>query len=87
MIETFLLGVIASSSAIAGLFFLRFWRDTRDPFFLSFAASFLIEALNRVALLFVPRPNEGSPWIYLIRLFASLLILTAIIRKNYGRGR
>ena len=87
MIETFLLGVIASSSAIAGLFFLRFWRDTRDPFFLSFAASFLIEALNRVALLFVPRPNEGSPRIYLIRLFASLLILTAIIRKNYGRGR
>jgi hypothetical protein len=86
MIETFLLGVIASASATAGLFFLKFWRDTRDPFFLAFSASFLIEALNRVAVLFLPRPNEGSPWIYLIRLFASLLILTAIIRKNSGRG-
>jgi len=86
MIESFLLGVIATASVTASLFFLKFWRDTRDSFFLAFAASFLIEGLNRVSLLFVPRPNEGNPWIYLVRLFAFLLILIAIIRKNYGRG-
>lgn len=86
MIEGFLIGVIATASAIAGLFFLKFWRDTRDSFFLAFAASFLIEGLNRVSLLFLPRPNEGNPWIYVVRLFAFLLILIAIVRKNYGRG-
>jgi hypothetical protein len=86
MIDSFLLGVIATASLTAGLFFLKFWRDTRDSFFLAFAASFLIEALNRISLLFVPRPHEGNPWIYLVRLFAFLLILVAIIRKNYGRN-
>lgn len=86
MIEGFLLGVIATTSVTAGLFFLKFWRDTRDPFFLAFAASFTIEGLNRASYLFLPQPNEGSPWIYVIRLLAFLLILSAIIRKNYGRG-
>lgn len=85
MIESFLIGVIATASVTAGLFFLRFWRDTRDSFFLAFAASFLIEGLNRVSVLFLPRPNEGSAWIYLVRLFSFLLILMAIARKNYGR--
>lgn len=86
MIEGFLLGVIATASLTAALFFLKFWRDTRDSFFLAFAASFLIEGLNRASFLFLPRPNEGNPWIYLVRLLAFLLILGAIIRKNYGRG-
>lgn len=86
MIEAFLVGAIATASLVAGLFFLKFWRDTRDSFFLAFAASFTIEGLNRVSVLFLSRPNEGSPWVYLIRLFAFLLILVAIVRKNYGRG-
>ena len=87
MIEPFLMGVVATASATASLFFLRFWRDTRDSFFLAFAASFLIEAFNRLALLLSPRPNEGSPWIYLFRLFGFLLILAAILRKNYGKSQ
>jgi uncharacterized membrane protein HdeD (DUF308 family) len=86
MIEGFLVGVIATASLTAGLFFLKFWRDTRDSFFLAFAASFTIEGLNRLGVLFLPRPNEGSPWIYVVRLLAFLLILFAILRKNYGKN-
>ncbi len=86
MIESFLLGAIAALTLTAGLFFLKFWRETRDSFFLSFAASFIIEGLNRISVLTLLRPNEGSPRIYLIRLLAFLLILVAIVRKNYGRG-
>jgi uncharacterized membrane protein HdeD (DUF308 family) len=82
MIDGFLLGVIATSFCTAGVFFLKFWRDTRDWFFLAFAASFLVEGLNRCALLLVAKPNEGSPWIYFVRLLAFLLILVAILRKN-----
>ena len=83
MIEGFLLGLIATASITAGLFFLKFWRNTGDSFFLSFGASFIIEGLNRSAVLFVNRPNEGSPWTYLVRLLSFLLILVAILRKNY----
>jgi uncharacterized membrane protein HdeD (DUF308 family) len=85
MLEGFLLGIIAATSFAASLFFLKFWRKTRDSFFLLFAASFFIEGLNRVAILFIAHPNEGNPWIYLVRLFAFLLILAAIVKKNYGR--
>jgi uncharacterized membrane protein HdeD (DUF308 family) len=84
MLEGFLLGVIVTASLTAGAFFLRFWRQTRDTLFLAFAAAFIIEGLNRISFLFVERPNEGSPAIYLVRLIAFLLILAAIVRKNRG---
>ena len=85
MIEGFLLGIIVVSSLIAGLFFLKFWRRTRDPLFLAFAAAFTIEGVNRMGFLFVDRPNEGSPAIYIVRLFAFLIILGAIVWKNRRR--
>ena len=84
MIEGFLLGVIATCSITAGIFFLKFWRESHDSFFLWFAASFLIEGLNRSAVLLENKPNEGSPWTYLVRLLSFLLILAAILRKNFG---
>jgi len=84
MIDSFLLGVIVMGFMTAALFFLKFWRETRDSFFLIFAAAFIIESLNRVVVLFLPRPNEGSPGVYLVRLFAFLLFLLAILRKNFA---
>ena len=82
MIEGFLLGVIVTAAATAGMLFLKFWRRTRDQLFLAFGAAFIIEALNRMAFLLIDHPNEGSPIIYLVRLFAFSLILAAIISKN-----
>ena len=84
MLAGFLLGVITTSSITAGIFFLKFWKHTRDSLFLAFGLAFIIEGLNRIAVLTVAHPNEGSPWIYLVRLLAFLLILAAILRKNYG---
>jgi hypothetical protein len=86
MIEMFLLGVIVTASLAAALFFLKFWRHTRDPLFLAFACAFAIEGLNRVGFLFLERPNEGSPVIYVVRLLAFLVIVAAILRKN-SKGR
>ncbi|HTW22785.1 MAG TPA: DUF5985 family protein [Candidatus Baltobacteraceae bacterium] len=83
-LEAFLLGVIATASLAAALFFLKFWRSTRDVLFLAFAAFFLIQALDRTALLFFAKPNESSPWIYLVRLVALVMIVAAILKKNYG---
>lgn len=85
MIEPFLLGVIVMGFLTAGLFFFKFWRETRDSFFLAFAASFTIEALNRFTVLFLPEPREGRSSVYVVRFFAFLLILVAILRKNLGR--
>jgi hypothetical protein len=82
MIEGFLLGVIVTSSIVAGAFLLKFWRQTRDPLFLAFAAAFLIEGANRVGFLLVDDPHGGSALIYTVRLLSYLLILAAIAYKN-----
>ncbi|MGH9605287.1 MAG: DUF5985 family protein [Terracidiphilus sp.] len=85
MIEAFLLGVIATASFTAGLFFLKYWRRSRDVLFLAFGLSFILEALNRASLLFMSHPSEAATWYYLIRLLAFLIILAGILKKNYGR--
>jgi hypothetical protein len=85
ILEAFLLGVIATSSVTAGVFFLKFWKNTRDSLFLAFGLAFVAEGLNRCAVLFLAKANEGSPYIYTVRLLAFLLILAAILYKNYGR--
>ena len=60
-----MLGVISALSLMAAVFFVRFWRETRDIFFLPFVVFFLTEVVNRVILLLSTHPNEGSVWIYL----------------------
>lgn len=80
--EQMLMGSIAVGWAVAGLFFFRFWRHTRDRFFLFFAASFWIEAINRVALGWSTSASETNPLFYGIRLVSYGLILLAIWQKN-----
>jgi uncharacterized membrane protein HdeD (DUF308 family) len=81
-----LLGAIAMASLIAGLFFLRFWRDTGDRLFLFFAISFLVEGVNRAALGLSDDPNEGRPFFYFVRFLSFLLILIAIVQKNLNKS-
>lgn len=80
--DLMLLGAISMASLVAGLFFLRFWRDTRDRFFLFFALSFVIEGVNRAALALTSDPNEGRPFFYFVRFLSYLLIFIAILDKN-----
>lgn len=82
-----LIGAVAVASLIVGLFFFRFWRSTRDRFFLYFAASFWIEGLNRVLIGTGADLREDLPVYYLIRLAAYGLIVLAILDKNRPRRR
>jgi len=81
----FMLGAIAVASVVAGLFFLRFWRRTRDRLFLMFAAAFWLMAVNWAALAFT-QADEIRTAFYVVRLVAFVLILVAIIDKNRSRG-
>lgn len=80
--QQMLMGGIAVGWALSGLFFFRFWHRTRDRFFLFFAASFWIEAINRVALGLWASASETNPMFYGIRLVSYGLILLAIWQKN-----
>jgi hypothetical protein len=82
-----LLGVIAGAItmgyAVGGLFFLRFWRETRDRLFAAFAASFWLLGLQRLVLATLSEPRaETITRLYLVRLAAFLILLVAIIDKN-----
>jgi hypothetical protein len=83
--DQMLLGAIATAAIVAGLFFFRFWRSTRDRFFLFFALAFWIEALSRIHLGISGHQIEDTPIDYLLRLIAYGLILIAIIDKNRPR--
>jgi hypothetical protein len=83
--NTVLSGAVAAGSFVVALFFLRFWRTTGDRFFLYFAMSFALEAVNRAVLGMLAGAGETQPAYYLIRLLAYALILVAIIDKNRPR--
>jgi uncharacterized membrane protein HdeD (DUF308 family) len=82
--DIFLHGLIAACSIITGLFFLRFWRDTRDWLFLAFVIFFVIQGSDTTYVVSMHHPNIGSPWLYALRLFSVLVVLAAVLRKNFS---
>jgi uncharacterized membrane protein HdeD (DUF308 family) len=80
-----LTGAVAMASFIATLFFLRFWRQTRDSFFLLFAVAFAIDAASRFSLALSHVTDETEPWYFVPRVVTFGLIIMAIILKNRPR--
>jgi len=78
----FLWGAMAMASWVAGLMFLRYWKVTRDRFFVMFALAFWTLGLTWAGLGVASPPNETRHWFYALRLVAFLLIICAIIDKN-----
>lgn len=75
-------GVLLMGYAVAGLFFLRFWRETHDRLFGIFATAFFVLAVQRLALAILPPSEQDPVLLYTVRLLAFVLILWAIIDKN-----
>ena len=82
MLATFLAGAIVAGFALAGLFFLKFWKRTHDELFLAFTGAFWLLGLGQALLTFSNIPLEERTPFYLVRLAAFVLILVAIWRKN-----
>ena len=78
----FIAGMLTMASAVVALFFLRYWRSSRDRLFAFFAAAFAAMAVEWAAV--AARPDvEGFGYaIHLLRLLAFLLIIAGIIDKN-----
>lgn len=77
-----LMGATAALSLVIGLFFLRFWRNTHDRFFLFLSASFVLQGIDR---LLQHGDWQGPGDIaaqYTLRVLAYMLILAAVLYKN-----
>jgi hypothetical protein len=73
-------GVVMACWGVA-LFFLRFWRTSRDRLFGLFALAFAVMGLNWLALALVRGEATRYP-LFVVRLAAFLIILYAIWDKN-----
>jgi hypothetical protein len=83
-----LMGAVAMASFVATMFFLRFWRQTRDSLFLLFAIAFGFDALTRAALGLLHPSDEAEPLFYMARFVTFALIAAGIVLKNRpDRGR
>jgi hypothetical protein len=81
----FAAGMLTTGYLVAGLFFLKFWRRSRDGLFAAFAAAFALMAINQAVPVLFGIPDEALGGVYLLRLAAFLLIIGAILRKNLAR--
>lgn len=85
-VVTFVAGLTSAGFAIAGVFFLNFWRRTRDSLFAVFACAFWLMSLNQALPVLLGIPREEQSGVYLLRLAAFVLIIAAILRKNVGKA-
>lgn len=85
IVQAYASGVLTLGFLAVGLFFLKFWRRTRDGLFLAFAVAFALLAANAAATTLLNVPSESQGYVYLLRLAAFVLIIAAVLRKNFGR--
>jgi hypothetical protein len=78
----FVTGANCALATVAGLFFLRFWRQTADRLFAAFAVAFWLLGAHWLTLALTSPDQEFRPLFYLIRLLAFTLLIAAIIEKN-----
>jgi len=81
-VNQFLMGALATACAVAGLFFLKFWRLSGDRLFAFFAIAFWLLGLTWIVLGVGEVAAESRHHVYLVRLAAFLLIIAAVIDKN-----
>ncbi len=83
-LNNFVSGAVSMGYVAIGLFFLRFYLRTGDRLFVMFSAALLLLASVRLTMIFLDQPNEHH-YLYWIRFVGYLLILLAIIDKNWPR--
>jgi hypothetical protein len=75
----FLNGAVTTASCAVALFFLRYWRTTRDRLFLMFSAAFWLLALHWLVSSAFPQLTTQA---HVLRFLAFVLIAVAVLDKN-----
>lgn len=82
----FLHGAITLGFFLIAVKFLKFWRSSRDRFFLWFASAFLIFCVGWSLPAFDIGATDHAHYVFVPRLVGFLLIIAAIMDKNRSRG-
>ena len=82
-------GLLTMASLVAALFFLRFWRETRERLFAFFSLAFLGLGATWLGLAIINHPADEAQqeYAYVVRLVAFVILIVGIIDKNRRSDR
>jgi hypothetical protein len=80
--DIYLCGMMTAFNWVAAAIFLRFWRQTRDRFFLYFALAFVVFGFSRMPRALLDPDSAWAMYPFLVRFVAYTSILLAIVDKN-----
>lgn len=66
---------------------MKFWRSSKDRFFLWLTAAFTVFAVGWVILAFAPRSGDHNHYVFVPRLIGFLLIIAGVLDKNRQADR
>jgi hypothetical protein len=75
-------GATAMACFAIAAFFVRFWRESGDRFFLCLSAAFMIFAVNYAVLGMLPLADERRAFAFVLRLVGFTAILTGVALKE-----
>jgi hypothetical protein len=76
-------GVLAMASLVAALFFLRYWRSSRDRLFAFFAIAFFLMTLEWTVSAVLGVSEESRHfYVLLLRILAFVAIIVGVLDKN-----
>ena len=82
----FLGGAVTFGFFVASVFFLRFWKRTKDGLFAAFAAAFALLGLGQALVTLSDMTIEERTPLFLLRLTAFVIIIFSIWNKNRDSG-
>jgi hypothetical protein len=81
----FLGGMATMGFLLAGLFFFRFWKRTKDSLFAKFGIAFWLLAANQAFINVSGIAREDLSWVYSLRILAFVMLIYGIVGKNIGQ--
>jgi hypothetical protein len=80
-------GVLAMASLVPALFFLRYWRSSRDRLFAFFAIAFGLMALQWTLSVLEGTDEADHSYVLLLRILAFVAIIVGVLDKNHRERR
>lgn len=80
-------GMLTMTCAVVATFFLHYWRTSGDRLFVFFSAAFAALAVEWLGQSMLDLSQPDSQYVYLLRLFAFVLIIIGIVDKNRRERR
>jgi hypothetical protein len=82
VLQQFTRGGLVFGCFVTGLFFLHYFRQSRDRIFVFFVVAFWALALHWIGLAIADPPAETRHYLFLLRLLAFVALIIGILDKN-----